>query len=437
MRRKPLFPPVDPVTGKRPESKGWQRSGCMTRGGQVSFMRRRWRFAKVGNDTPADHWINAAGRTATLAVQGLCCLLSCDARSFQRTSEHLKESAGVSLSGETIRTIVEANGRMALDAAKAGRLQPVWKARQGSQQPAKAAGPLYAGMDGVMVPLVTQEEKRKGRLTARNKRRRRLRKMSREQKSKVRPLPRAKPGAQNPYHEFKIISFYSHDKKLRQVAATTGDHREAGRLLARDAQRLAFDQAQERVGVADGAPWIQRTFARQDIGIQAFILDFYHFSEHVHAATRAVFGEKPCPKENTRRPVDWQEQLEAREATGGQGQAHRIKTLAKEKGYDALWQELMEWRSRTRKSSSKKAIDQLTSYVACRRESLDYPTYVARGWDIGSGPTESMCKIIPWRVKASGHRWDADHAEEVMALECLEQSGQRAAFWRLQAAGVN
>ena len=39
----------------------------------------------------------------------------------------------------------------------------------------------------------------------------------------------------------------------------------------------------------------------------------------------------------------------------------------------------------------------------------------AKGWQIGSGPTEATCKVLTVRLKGSGMRWDADNAEALMA----------------------
>jgi hypothetical protein len=38
-------------------------------------------------------------------------------------------------------------------------------------------------------------------------------------------------------------------------------------------------------------------------------------------------------------------------------------------------------------------------YSSARRDMLDYPRHAKAGWDIGSGPTESMCKALTQRVK--------------------------------------
>jgi hypothetical protein len=64
---------------------------------------------------------------------------------------------------------------------------------------------------------------------------------------------------------------------------------------------------------------------------------------------------------------------------------------------------------------------------------IRYPEFVAKGWQLGSGPTESCCKVLTARLKGRGRRWDARNAEALMALEALDQSGQWPAYWLTQA----
>jgi len=44
----------------------------------------------------------------------------------------------------------------------------------------------------------------------------------------------------------------------------------------------------------------------------------------------------------------------------------------------------------------------LKGYVGKRVDMMDYPRFVAEGYDTGSGPTEAKCKTVPHRLKGSG-----------------------------------
>ena len=101
-----------------------------------------------------------------------------------------------------------------------------------------------------------------------------------------------------------------------------------------------------------------------------------------------------------------------------------------------MWEGLLEWRKPQRGAKRKEA-DRLLHYVTDRRDMIRYPEFLAKGWQIGSGPTESQCRLLPDRLKGSGMRWDADNAEAVMALEAMEQSGQWSQYWRITLAQRN
>src|SRR5213078_2754522 len=98
-------------------------------------------------------------------------------------------------------------------------------------------------------PLVTDAEKKGRRQKVRQKRRRRGK--------KARPSSPSRRGADRSYKEFKIVAYYDEAEEHRHVSATRGDHQVAGRLMRRDAGRIALDQADDKVAVVDGAEWIR------------------------------------------------------------------------------------------------------------------------------------------------------------------------------------
>ena len=100
--------------------------------------------------------------------------------------------------------MVESEGKAVQAAAKAGKLPLDWTAsdcpaldKEG--QPTERSR-IYLGSDGVMVPHVTDQEKRTRRDRVKAKRRR--------CGKKRRPLPKARPGADGPFKEFKIVTLY-------------------------------------------------------------------------------------------------------------------------------------------------------------------------------------------------------------------------------------
>jgi hypothetical protein len=143
------------------------------------------------------------------------------------------------------------------------------------------------------------------------------------------------------------------------------------------------------------------------------VLDYYHASQHVHQARRAIFGESD-PQ--------------------GQAWADGVLKGLREESFDAAWEILLETRSGFRAKAKRQALDELMGYLGRRREKVNYPAFRAAGLDIGSGPTESMCKSLGRRMKGTGMRWTARNAESMVALEALHQSDLWSAYWSSKLA---
>jgi hypothetical protein len=338
----------------------------------------------------------------------MACRLNAASRSFDKAADNLARAAQVQMSGEMLRQVVESEGRAIQAAAKAGRLPVDWGA---SDCPAldKDAQPtdktrIYIGSDGVMVPVVTDAEKQARRYKVKAKRRKRGK--------KCKPLPKAKKGADQSYKEFKIVTLYDDTCEHRLVSVTRGDCEQAGQIMRRDAGRVGLDEADDKVAVVDGADWIKNQLKQQGLPLDAIGLDFYHFAENVHKARRAVYGEEG-PKD-ARAP--------------GNAWAAAVLHLAKHAGYveleEAVWAWAFSWRGAKRKAALL-----LLNYMSERDDMIRYKEFREVGRQIGSGPTESMCKATRQRVKGRGMRWNADNAEALMAIEALEQSGGWQDYW--------
>ncbi len=190
----------------------------------------------------------------------------------------------------------------------------------------------------------------------------------------------------------------------------------AGRLLRRDAGRIGFHEADERLGLVDAARWIVNQFTRQCILLTLLVLDFFHLGTHVNTGKRATFGEASAEGERWARDV-----------------MHTVK----HDGYAPFWDRLLHWRSAQRSKPKRQEADALLHYASAHRAMIRYDECARNGWRIGSGPTESECSAVPHRVKGPGKRWDADNAEAVMALEAMRQSNQWNAYWTSQLCGSN
>ena len=76
--------------------------------------------------------------------------------------------------------------------------------------------------------------------------------------------------------------------------------------------------------------------------------------------------------------------------------------------------------------------DGLLNYLRNNVGRMDYPSYLKKGWQIGSGPVESACKrVVGQRLKGAGMRWGEDGANAVCHLRALflSDNGPWEAFW--------
>lgn len=147
----------------------------------------------------------------------------------------------MTLSHSALRDLVEAEGRRAERAIRQSEGGgPKWTAKDCSDQT------LITGADGVMVPMVTDEQKRKRRATEADKRRK-------QKRASCAKVGRPKAGSDGAYKEFKIVAFYDPDKQHKYAVGTRGDHAVLGRRMRREAGRLRIDEAKHKYAVTDGA----------------------------------------------------------------------------------------------------------------------------------------------------------------------------------------
>ena len=259
-------------------NKGRQSRSVLTINGRIRLQRRWWYGVQAGSTAPADGVLDRSGATITPGVLELACRENLSASSFERAAANLARTAQLTLSAEQLRREVEAAGRHVAEAQETGRIDTAWKAEdcRAKGQDGGSTTRVYTGCDGVMVPVVTEAEKLKRRETIKTKRRR--------CGQKRKPLPPRRRGADQAWKEFKVVYFYSEDKRRQHVAFTHHNHEAAGRLMRREADRLRFRQAGQRVAIVDGAVWIREQMQLHLAELNGLGLDFYHLSENVHRA---------------------------------------------------------------------------------------------------------------------------------------------------------
>jgi len=389
---------------KRLRNKGRQPRQVLTVNGRIKLLRRWWHAAQTGGVVPVDEMIDPQLSTVSVGVREMAARLNNDSASFKKTAENLHRTALVKMSGEQLRQLVTAEGQAILQAQQQNAIPTAFRATDCVVDP-KAEQPttrIYGSVDGVMVPLITDEEKVKRRQQVVEKRRH-----SGKQSA---PLPPRKRGANQSFKEFKTIAFYDEHGEHWHELLSRRSRIQVGAVIRREAKRLGFAYADEKIANVDGADWIRDrlTEGPNQLPLDGLGLDFYHLSENIHRCRRRVFGE---------------------DDDDGKQWAERLLHTLKHEGYAPAWDQLTVWRTNLSSPTQKEAADKLLNYVSKRQEMINYPEFRERGWQIGSGPIESRCKTSTERLKGRGRRWDAPNAEAVAALTTLQDSGQWHHYW--------
>jgi len=397
MQRKLLFPPHRNKAGHKLRHKGRQALCRETVNGNIRIERIRWWSKDYGCDDTIDRVLGIVADQVSIGVRQMCSRVAISQQGFRKAAEHLHHLAQIRISHERLRMIVENEGQKVLQAQSKGQIETSLTPEKCQTVP---DGPtrVYIGVDGVKVPMVTTQEKVKRR-----------KKRGPKRKGSRRRVMRS--GADNRYKEFKVATFYDQSNEYRQVIATAGDHQVLGGLVRRQAVRLGLNRFDQRLAIADGADWIYNQLTGQIPTLDEFILDFYHLSEHIWLASNSCFGI------NSQKAACF---------------ASELLHLAKHQGVTEILLILLSQRKALRSPGKRKALQELIEYMTKRMGQCDYPRYISEGWQIGSGPTEAMCKMLTYRLKGSGMRWDCQGAEPIMALVALEQSNAWQSYWHSQ-----
>ena len=182
-----------------------------------------------------------------------------------------------------------------------------------------------------------------------------------------------------------------------------------GEPLRRQAAQVGMDRAERWIALSDGGAgledWLRVNFGRLD----AVILDFYHAAEYLGDLAKALHPGDDGARETWLN--DWCGRL-------------------KREGGAAVLDDLRA--SEVRGRTAKEALAEVVRYFGNQAHRMDYPSYVAKGRAIGSGPVEAACKtVVGQRMKGAGMRWGADGADALCHLRALFKSGDQQwdAYW--------
>jgi hypothetical protein len=184
---------------------------------------------------------------------------------------------------------------------------------------------------------------------------------------------------------------------------------ELGPVLRRQGGQVGMDRAERWIALCDGANGLDDFLEKNSPRVEVVILDFWHAAEYLGQLSKALH------------PHD----EEAAEADRGVW-CHRLK----HQGGAAVLAALRGLEVRGR--AARECLQEVVTYFTNQVHRMDYPAYRAKGWCIGSGVVESVCKrVVGQRLKGAGMRWGEDGADAVCHLRALflSDKGQWEAFW--------
>jgi hypothetical protein len=327
---------------------------------------------------PADAALGLEG-SYTPGLARLICLEGADESTYLKAERHLEQTGGIPVSARQIQRVVQ----------RVGRAAQAWQEREAKPGPG-AAPILYVSADGTGVPMVPAELKgRRGKQA--------------DGTAKTRQVYLGCVFTQHrtdeqghPVRDHESTTYVSSFKSIDAF----------GPLLRQEAIRRGLGSAGKVVVLIDGAVGLENMgqLCFKD-GVQ--IVDFFHALEHAGQVLEALLGKAhPDYKKQLRR---W------------------AKRLLKDK-VQALIQETRQQCAGTAQAA---AVEQALGYFVRNVSRMQYGTFRAAGWFIGSGVVEAGCKtVIGGRCKQSGMFWSESGAENILALRCLHSSRRLEDFWK-------
>jgi len=315
----------------------------------------------------------------TPALAKLICLEGADEQTYLKAQRHLDQTGGIAVSARQIQRVVQ----------RVGSAAQSWQEREA--QPGSCDAPiLYASGDGTGVPMMPEELKgRAGKQI--------------DGTAKTRQVYLGCVFTQHrtddkghPVRDYESTTYVSSFKSIDEF----------GPLLRQEAIRRGMGSVAKVVLLIDGAAGLE------NMGKGCFrdavqIVDFYHALEHAGQVLAALIGKNhPDYKKRQHR---W------------------AKRLLKDRVQHLIDETRKQCAGLPQETEVKKAL----GYFVRNVKRMQYGTFRAKGYFIGSGVVEAGCKtIIGGRCKQSGMFWSVPGAENILALRCINSSRQLDEFWK-------
>lgn len=366
--------------------------------GKVSYVRPYGVCDRCGlSYAPMDQQLGIPAHGMSMGLRqrishaAVCC------RSFESAADVVKEHDAIDVSHKTVRLIAEGEGTELIKKRQAEVER--YKQRRGIKAEHPAAELLVVACDG-------------GRIQTRQ-----CSKDERWKENKVGVVYDAQP---RPDMSTTFDHYTGAAALTKTYVATMESWEEMGWMVRVEAEKRGYEQAKEKIFLADGARPIRELKALQFPEAQ-FIIDWCHVVSHLADSAKAAFGE------GTQKAATWYGR-------------HK----------ENLWQGkiddiVIELQKLSKKAGMPQDGDTDTcprvilhrnahSYFPNNKDAMKYPYFRSRGWPIGSGAAEGGVKQFALRLKGSEKFWNINNtgAEEMLALCALyySEDGRWQRYWQ-------
>lgn len=315
----------------------------------------------------------------TPALARLICLEGADESSFEKASSHLQETGGIAVSGRQIQRTVQRVGAAAV----------AWQKREAV--PAVCDAPvMYVLADGTGTPM------RRGELVGRRG----------KQSDGTAKTRQVYLGCVFTQHHQDVDGHPIRDWASTTYVSSLEAVSDFGVTLRREALRRGMGGAQKTVVLIDGAAGLEK-LGHDFFPGELQIVDFYHALEHLETVLGLLWAKAdPAFLKHRGRWIKW---------------------LLKDK----VGKVVAAARRAAAGTAQDEAVEKALGYFVRNQARMQYGSFRAQGYFIGSGVIEAGCKtVIGARCKQSGMFWSKPGVENVIALRCIHQSRRLASFWK-------
>ena len=316
----------------------------------------------------------------TPALAKLICLEGADASGYVKAETHLLETGGIPVSARQIQRVVQ----------RVGPAAQAWQQREALPGPCDAPI-LYVSVDGTGVPV--RPEERAGRAG--------------KQADGTAKTRQAYLGCVFTQHGLDEEGHPLRDYDSTTYVSSMGTSEEFGPCLRREGIRRGMGAAGEVILLMDGAPCLEK-MGRLNFPGCTQIVDFFHAMEHGCKVIEVLLGSREHPDFEPSR--------------------HRWATLLHQDKVEEL---IAQARLQCPSPARAEALEKELAYFVNNVKRMQYGTFRARGYFIGSGVIEAGCKtVIGSRCKQSGMFWGLPGAENILAFRCIHSSRRLDEFWK-------